>query len=79
MAPTSKSAQELSEPLLPQSVKSNTGDATLEGHALYGVAYEDFIAVDVASPATSAVANFAPAATPRPIDCAAVSEFLLHR
>ncbi|KAE9039651.1 hypothetical protein PR001_g7415 [Phytophthora rubi] len=35
--------------------------------------------VDVASPATSAVANFAPAATPRPIDCAAVSEFLLHR
>ncbi|KAE8875262.1 hypothetical protein PF003_g40617 [Phytophthora fragariae] len=42
------------------------------------MAYEDVFAVDVASPATSAVANFAPAATPTPIDSAAVSEFLLH-
>ncbi|KAE8968533.1 hypothetical protein PR002_g27729 [Phytophthora rubi] len=79
MAPTSKSAQDSSEPLLPQSAKPNTGDATLEGHALHGVAYEDLFAVHVASPATSAVANFAPAATPTPIDSAAVSEFLLHR
>ncbi|KAE9201080.1 hypothetical protein PF005_g15093 [Phytophthora fragariae] len=79
MAPTSKSAQDSSEPLLPQSAKPNTGDATLEGHALHDVAYEDLFAVDVASPATSAVANFAPAATPTPIDSAAVSEFLLHR
>ncbi|KAE8960342.1 hypothetical protein PF011_g30127 [Phytophthora fragariae] len=79
MAPTSKSAQDSSEPLLPQSVKPNTGDATLEGHALHDVAYEDFFAVEVASPATSAVPNFAPAATPTPIDSAAVSEFLLHR
>ncbi|KAE9203088.1 hypothetical protein PF005_g14336 [Phytophthora fragariae] len=79
MAPTSKSAQDSSEPLLPQAAKPNTGDATLEGHALHGVAYEDLFAVDVASPATSAVVIFAPAATPTPIDSAAVSEFLLHR
>ncbi|KAE9288391.1 hypothetical protein PR003_g25816 [Phytophthora rubi] len=79
MAPTSMSALDSSEPLQPQSAKSNTGDATLEGHALHGVAYEDLFAVDVASPTTSAVANFAPAATPTPIDSAAVSEFLLHR
>ncbi|KAE9333179.1 hypothetical protein PF008_g14583 [Phytophthora fragariae] len=79
MAPTSKSAQDSSEPLLPQPAKPNTGDATLEGHALHGVAYEDLFAVDVASPATSAVVIFAPAATPTPIDSAAVSEFLLHR
>ncbi|KAE8880485.1 hypothetical protein PF010_g24017 [Phytophthora fragariae] len=79
MAPTSKSAQDSSEPLLPQSAKPNTRDATLEGHALHGVAYEDLFAVDVASPAASAVANFAPAATPTPIESAAVSEFLLHR
>ncbi|KAE8981775.1 hypothetical protein PR001_g23908 [Phytophthora rubi] len=59
--------------------KSSTRDAAVESHALHGVAYEDFFAVDVASPATSAVANFAPAATPTPIDSAAVSEFLLHR
>ncbi|KAE9001679.1 hypothetical protein PF011_g13646 [Phytophthora fragariae] len=62
-----------------QSAKPNTGDATLEGHALRGVVYEDLFAVDVASPATSAVVIFAPAATPTPIDSAAVSEFLLHR
>ncbi|KAE9025537.1 hypothetical protein PR002_g11170 [Phytophthora rubi] len=49
------------------------------GHALHGVAYEDFFAVDVASLATTAVANLAPAATPTPIDSAAVFEFLLHR
>ncbi|KAE9333692.1 hypothetical protein PR003_g13904 [Phytophthora rubi] len=79
MAPTSKSAQVSSEPLLPQSAKSNTGDDTPEGHALHGVAYEDFFAVDVASPDTSDVANFAPAAIPTPIDSATVSEFLLHR
>ncbi|KAE8962615.1 hypothetical protein PR002_g29547 [Phytophthora rubi] len=79
VAPTSKSAQDSSEPPLPQSAKSNCRDATVEGHALHGVAYKDFFAVDVASPATSAVANFAPAATPSPIDSAAVSEFLLHR
>ncbi|KAE9299349.1 hypothetical protein PF008_g23272 [Phytophthora fragariae] len=79
MAPTSKSAQVSSDPLLPQSAKSNTGDATLEGHALHGVAYEDLFAVDMASPATSATANFAPAATPTPMDSATVSEFLLHR
>ncbi|KAE9275540.1 hypothetical protein PR003_g29307 [Phytophthora rubi] len=78
-APTSKSAQDSSEPPLPQSAKFNSRDATVEGHALHGVAYEDFFAVDVASLATSAVANFAPAATPTPIDSAAVSEFLLHR
>ncbi|KAE9218117.1 hypothetical protein PF005_g8397 [Phytophthora fragariae] len=82
VAPTSKPAQDSSEPPLPQPAKSNTRDATVEGHALHGVAYEDVFAVDVASPATSAtsaVANFAPAATPTPIDSAAVSEFLLHR
>ncbi|KAE8963524.1 hypothetical protein PR003_g25065 [Phytophthora rubi] len=79
VAPTSKSAQGSSEPPLPQSAKPNSRDATVEDHALHGVAYEDFFAVDVASPATSAVANFAPAATPTPIDSAAVSEFLLHR
>ncbi|KAE8963810.1 hypothetical protein PF011_g28899 [Phytophthora fragariae] len=79
VAPTSKSAQDPSEHPLPQPAKSNTRDATVEGHALHGVAYEDVFAVDVASPATSAVANFAPAATPTPIDSAAVSEFLLHR
>ncbi|KAE9278664.1 hypothetical protein PF008_g28559 [Phytophthora fragariae] len=79
VAPTSKSAQDSSEPPLPQPAKSNTRDATVEDHALHGVAYEDVFAVDVASPATSAVANFAPAATPTPIDSAAVSEFLLHR
>ncbi|KAE9286966.1 hypothetical protein PR003_g26173 [Phytophthora rubi] len=64
---------------LPQPAKPNTRDATVEGHALHGVAYEDVFAVDVGSPATSAVANFSPAATPTPIDSAAVSEFLLHR
>ncbi|KAE9336772.1 hypothetical protein PR003_g12338 [Phytophthora rubi] len=79
VAPTSKSAQDSSEPPLPQSAKSTSRDAILEGHALHGVAYEDLFAVDVASPATSAVANFAPVATPTPIDSAAVSEFLLHR
>ncbi|KAE8875196.1 hypothetical protein PF003_g40665 [Phytophthora fragariae] len=79
VAPTSKSAQDLSEPPVPQPAKPNTREATVEGHALHGVAYEDVFAVDVASPATSAVANFAPAATPTPIDSAAVSEFLLHR
>ncbi|KAE9338451.1 hypothetical protein PF008_g12064 [Phytophthora fragariae] len=79
VAPTSKSAQDLSEPPLPQPAKSNTRDATVEGHALHGVSYEDVFPVDVASPATSAVANFAPAATPTPIDSAAVSEFLLYR
>ncbi|KAE8983803.1 hypothetical protein PR001_g23354, partial [Phytophthora rubi] len=73
VAPTSKSAQDSSEPPLPQPAKSNTRDATVESHALHGVAYEDVFAVDVASPATSAVANFAPAATPTPIDSAAVS------
>ncbi|KAE8905878.1 hypothetical protein PF003_g10293 [Phytophthora fragariae] len=78
-APTSTSAQDSSEPPLSRPAKSNTRGATVEGHALHGVAYEDFFAVDVASPATSAVANFAPAATPTPIDSAAVSEFLLHR
>ncbi|KAE8881599.1 hypothetical protein PF003_g34334 [Phytophthora fragariae] len=79
VAPTSKSAQDSSEPPLPQPAKSNTRDATVEGHALHCVAYEDVLAVDVASPATSTVANFAPAATPTPIDSAAVSDFLLHR
>ncbi|KAE9292940.1 hypothetical protein PR003_g24633 [Phytophthora rubi] len=64
---------------LSQSTKANTRDTIVEGHALHGVAYEDIFAVDVASPATSAVANFAPAATPTPIDSAAVFEFLLHR
>ncbi|KAE8878100.1 hypothetical protein PF003_g37831 [Phytophthora fragariae] len=79
VAPTSKSAQDLSEPPVPQPAKPNTREATVEGHALHGVAYEDVFAVDVASPATSPVANFAPAATPTPIDSAAVSDFLLHR
>ncbi|KAE8975412.1 hypothetical protein PR002_g25609 [Phytophthora rubi] len=79
MAPTSKSAQDSSEPPLSQSAKSSSRDATVEDHALHGVAYEEFFAVAVASPATSAVANFAPTATPTPIDSAAVSEFLLHR
>ncbi|KAE9331966.1 hypothetical protein PF008_g15164 [Phytophthora fragariae] len=79
MAPTLMSAQDSSEPPLPQSAKSNRRDTTVDVHALHGVAYEDFFAVDVASPATSAVANFAPVATPTPIDFAAVSEFLLHR
>ncbi|KAE8967582.1 hypothetical protein PF011_g27503 [Phytophthora fragariae] len=79
VAPTTKSAQDSSEPPLPQPAKSNTRDAIVEGHALHGVAYEDVFAVDVATPATSAVANFAPAATLTPIDSAAVSEFLLHR
>ncbi|KAE9182825.1 hypothetical protein PF004_g24131 [Phytophthora fragariae] len=79
VAPTSKSAQDSSEPQLSQSAKPNSQDDTVEGHSLHGVAYEDFFAVDVDSPATSAVDNFAPAATPTPIDSAAVSEFLLHR
>ncbi|KAE9281308.1 hypothetical protein PR003_g27714 [Phytophthora rubi] len=78
VAPTSKSVQESSEPPLPQSVKSSTRDATVEGHALHGVAYEEFFAVDAAPPAAS-VANFTPAAAPTPIDSASVSEFLLHR
>ncbi|KAE8878705.1 hypothetical protein PF005_g18698 [Phytophthora fragariae] len=78
-APTSKSAQDSSEPPLPQLAKPSTRDATLEGHTLHGVAYEGLFAVDVASPATSAVANFGPAVTPTPIDSAAVPEFLLHR
>ncbi|KAE8989636.1 hypothetical protein PR002_g21389 [Phytophthora rubi] len=78
VAPTSKSVQESSEPPLLQSAKSRTRDATVEGHALYGVAYEEFFAVDAAPPA-ALVANFAPAAAPTPIDSAAVSEFLLHR
>ncbi|KAE9160777.1 hypothetical protein PF004_g31058 [Phytophthora fragariae] len=64
-----------SEPPLPQSAKPNTRDVTVEGHALHGVVYEDLFAADVASPATSAVANFASAATSTPIDSAAVSEF----
>ncbi|KAE9020429.1 hypothetical protein PR001_g13606 [Phytophthora rubi] len=75
VAPTSKSAQDSSEPPLPQSAKPNTRDVTVEGHALHGVVYEDLFAADVASPATSAVANFASAATSTPIDSAAVSEF----
>ncbi|KAE8966121.1 hypothetical protein PR001_g28504 [Phytophthora rubi] len=62
-----------SEPLLSQSTKSSSRDATVKGHALHGVAYEEFFAVDVASPSTPAVANFSPAATPTPIDSAAVS------
>ncbi|KAE9007845.1 hypothetical protein PR001_g16866 [Phytophthora rubi] len=78
VAPTSKSVQESSEPPLLQSAKSRTRDATVEGHALHGVAYEEFFAVDAAPPAAP-VANFAPAAAPTPIDSAAVSEFLLHR
>ncbi|KAE9352474.1 hypothetical protein PR003_g4353 [Phytophthora rubi] len=49
-APTSKSAQDSSEPPLPQLAKSNTQDAAVESHALHGVAYVDFFAVDVASP-----------------------------
>ncbi|KAE8885782.1 hypothetical protein PF003_g30167 [Phytophthora fragariae] len=76
MAPTSMSAQDSSKSPLPQS---NTRDATVEGHALHGVVYEDFFAADVASPATATVAHFIPAATPTPIDSTAVSEFLLHR
>ncbi|KAE9046018.1 hypothetical protein PR003_g32389, partial [Phytophthora rubi] len=79
MAPTSMSAQDSSKSPLPQSAKSNTRDATVEGHALHGVVYEDFFAADVASPATATVAHFIPAATPTPIDSTAVSEFLLHR
>ncbi|KAE9171307.1 hypothetical protein PF002_g29856 [Phytophthora fragariae] len=78
VAPTSKSVQESSEPPSLQSAKSRTRDATVEGHALHGVASEEFFAVDAAPPAAS-VANFAPAAAPTPIDSAAVSEFLLHR
>ncbi|KAE9179446.1 hypothetical protein PF002_g27810 [Phytophthora fragariae] len=78
VAPTSKSVQESSEPPLLQSAKSRTRDATVEGHALHGVAYEEFFAVDAAPPSAS-VADFAPAAAPTPIDSAAVSEFLLHR
>ncbi|KAE8905754.1 hypothetical protein PF005_g19512 [Phytophthora fragariae] len=78
VAPTSKSAQDSCEPPLSQSAKANTRYTIVEGHALHGVAYEDIFAVDVASPATSAIANFAPAATPTPIDSAAVFEFLLH-
>ncbi|KAE9246799.1 hypothetical protein PF004_g4626 [Phytophthora fragariae] len=75
MAPTSKSAQGSRESPLPQSAKSNTRDATVEGDALHGVVYEFFV-VDAAPPV---VANFDPAAAPTPIDSAAVSEFLLHR
>ncbi|KAE9226727.1 hypothetical protein PF005_g5022 [Phytophthora fragariae] len=78
-APTSKSVQESSDPPLPQPAESNTQDSAVEGHALHGVAYEEFFAVDAAPPAASAVANFAPKAAPRPLDSAAVSEFLLHR
>ncbi|KAE9248599.1 hypothetical protein PF002_g5702 [Phytophthora fragariae] len=37
LAPTSKSAQDSSEPPLPQSAKPSRGDAALEGHALHGV------------------------------------------
>ncbi|KAE9000463.1 hypothetical protein PR003_g18314 [Phytophthora rubi] len=39
MAPTSKSAQESSDPPLPQSAEFNTQDSAVEGHALHGVAY----------------------------------------
>ncbi|KAE8909872.1 hypothetical protein PF005_g13217 [Phytophthora fragariae] len=39
MAPTSKSAQESSDPPLPQSAEFNTEDSAVEGHALHGVAY----------------------------------------
>ncbi|KAE8988964.1 hypothetical protein PF005_g10747 [Phytophthora fragariae] len=42
VAPTSKSAQDSSEPPLPQPAKSSTRDAIVEGHALHGVSYEDF-------------------------------------
>ncbi|KAE9055777.1 hypothetical protein PF007_g32206 [Phytophthora fragariae] len=35
VAPTSKSAQELSEPPLSQSAKPNSRDATVEGHTLH--------------------------------------------
>ncbi|KAE8980405.1 hypothetical protein PR001_g24282 [Phytophthora rubi] len=79
MAPTSKSAQDSSEPPLPQSAKSSTRDTAVEGHALHGVAYAEFFDVNAAPPAASAVANFAPAAAPTTIDSAAVSGFLLHR
>ncbi|GMF43974.1 unnamed protein product [Phytophthora fragariaefolia] len=80
-APTSQSVQESSEPPLPQSTTSSAQDATVQGHALHGVAYEESLAVDAAAPAASivATANFAPKPTPTPIDCAAVSEILLHR
>ncbi|KAE9164551.1 hypothetical protein PF005_g29984 [Phytophthora fragariae] len=78
-APTSKSVQESSDPPLPQPAESDTQDSAVEGHALHGVAFEEFFTVDAAPPAASAVANFAPKAAPRPIDSAAVSEFLLHR
>ncbi|KAE9320106.1 hypothetical protein PR003_g17809 [Phytophthora rubi] len=79
MAPTLKSAQESSEPPLPQSAKSSTRDSTVESHALQGVAYEEYFAVDAAPPAAPVVANFAPAAAPTQIDSAAMSELLLHR
>ncbi|KAE9173591.1 hypothetical protein PF005_g26205 [Phytophthora fragariae] len=76
VAPTSKSAQDSSEPPLPQPAETNTQDSAVEGHALHGVAYEEFFAVDATPPAASAVANFAnfaPKAAPRPIDSGAVS------
>ncbi|KAE8982839.1 hypothetical protein PF011_g21449 [Phytophthora fragariae] len=79
IAPTSKSAQESSDPLLPQSAESNTQDTAVEGHALDGVAYDECFAVDAAPPAVSAADNFAPKAASTPIDSAAVFEFLLHR
>ncbi|KAE9109713.1 hypothetical protein PF005_g13738 [Phytophthora fragariae] len=71
-APTSKSAQESKEPPLSQSATPNTRDTIVEGNALHGVTYEEFFAVDAASPAAPAVANFTPAAAPLPIDSAVV-------
>ncbi|GMF16144.1 unnamed protein product [Phytophthora fragariaefolia] len=76
----------------PQSVQSSRDPPTdephqetaagvhvVEGHARYGVAYEELATVDAAMAAASTVANIAPKPTPTPIDSAAVSELLPHR
>lgn len=80
-APTSQSAQTSSDNPLPASASSVTMTPD-EGHALYGVAYDDCFderTVTAAAAVGPDTANFAPKSPPTPIDSAAVSDFLLHR
>ncbi|GMG14498.1 unnamed protein product [Phytophthora fragariaefolia] len=79
-APTPQSVQSSSDPPSDELNQETAAEVhVVEGHVLHGVAYEELSAVDVAMPAASTVANFAPKPSPTSIDSATVSERLLHR
>ncbi|GMF62433.1 unnamed protein product [Phytophthora fragariaefolia] len=78
-APTPLSVLSSSDPPSDELHQETAAEVhVVEGHALHGVAYEELSAVDVAMPAASTVANFAPKPSPTSIDSATVSELLLH-